>query len=523
MKTWSLSISKINLFLTVTSGFLLFLSFPKYGFGAIAWIAFVPLLFAIKDVGKKDGLIIGFIAGLVYNIGIIYWITFVVVNYGYLPYYLGIVIMLLLASYLSIYTALFATGLVYFKEKGVPWLIMAPVLWSCLEYGKSHLFTGFPWENLAYSQYLNRTFIQMTDITGIYGISFIIVLVNAIIFDILSEKPKGKRVIGKIAIACSMLIIIYGYGYFRTIQIGQEETIAESLDVALIQGNIDQNIKWNPRFQKETINVYKSLSLKKESKHLRLIVWPETAAPFFFQDISNGMHTEIIDVVRESGDWILFGSPSYLKECNSGEGCISYLNSAFLLSPEGKVSGQYDKVHLVPYGEYVPLRKIFPFINKLVVGVGDFHSGAGYNPLSMKNHKLGVLICYEGIFPESGRSYKKMGADLLVNITNDAWFGKTSAPYQHLSMIVFRAIENRLYIVRSANTGISAIIDPTGRIVSKTELSTRTKLESNIKYINHKTFYEAHGDVFILICMIALMCFFLITFRRSNIYACRNS
>ena len=234
------------------------------------------------------------------------------------------------------------------------------------------------------------------------------------------------------------------------------------------------------------------------------------------------MQSEILDVARISGDWLLFGSPSYQKDCDGDAGCVSFLNSAFLLSPQGSIVGRYDKVHLVPYGEYVPLRKMFPFISKLVVGVGDFRSGEGYNPLTMDGHKLGVLICYEGIFPEASRAYKRMGADLLVNITNDAWFGRTSAPYQHLSMTVFRAVENRLYIARSANTGISAIIDPTGRIVAQTELFERTALRNTIRFINNKTFYSVYGDVFVLISMAALVCCIIMSLRRKNVDAYRN-
>jgi len=165
---------------------------------------------------------------------------------------------------------------------------------------------------------------------------------------------------------------------------------------------------------------------------------------------------------------------------------------------------------------------MFPFVKKLVVGVGDFRSGEGYNPLAMNGHELGILICYEGIFPEASRTYKKKGADLLVNITNDAWFGETSAPYQHLSMTVFRAVENRLYMVRSANTGISAIIDPTGRIVAQTKLFERTALRNPVKFLNGKTFYSVYGDVFVLICMTALVCWTIISLRRRNVDTYRN-
>jgi len=515
LRKQSLKITKRTFILSVASGILLFLSFPKYGFGIIAWVALVPLLFALNKVtGQRNGLIVGFITGIVSYTGILYWIIYVVVNYGYLPYYAGIFVMLLLAAYLSIYIALFGTGVLYFSDKGIPIVVAAPVLWTCLEYGKSYLFTGFPWENLAYSQYLNTELIQIVDITGPYGLTFIIVLVNVIIYDILSDKFKGRRAMVEAAFCCALLLIIFGYGYFRVNQINESLISAESMDVNLVQGNIDQNIKWNPHFQTETINVYNDLSLQVKSSRPGLTVWPETAAPFFFQDL-NELHDKIVNIAQISGRWLLFGSPSYLRGCNGSENCVSYLNSAFLLSSNGKILERYDKVHLVPYGEYVPLRSIFPFINKLVVGIGDFRSGRGYNPLTLNNKKLGVLICYEGIFPEASRTYKNMGADLLVNITNDAWFGRTSAPYQHLSMTVFRAVENRLYVVRSANTGISCIIDPAGRIIAKTELFTRSSLQDNVKFINYKTFYTAYGDIFVVISLVALTCCFLIILRRK--------
>jgi apolipoprotein N-acyltransferase len=375
---------------------------------------------------------------------------------------------------------------------------------------------------MAYSQHLNRHLIQAVDITGTYGITFIIILVNVVIYDVLSKRFRGRWVRGEVALCCIVMLGIFYYGHIRTGQIDEVSRAAETMDITVVQGNIDQSVKWNPDFQNDTINAYKNLSLEKRPASPGLTVWPETAAPFFFQD-TNKMHSEILDVARTSEDWLLFGSPSYQRDCNDGDaGCVSFLNSAFLLSPQGKILGRYDKVHLVPYGEYVPLRKMFPFINKLVVGVGDFRSGEGYNPLTINDHKLGVLICYEGIFPEASRAYKMMGADLLVNITNDAWFGKTSAPYQHLSMTVFRAVENRLYIVRSANTGISAIIDPTGRIVAQTELFERTTLRDTIKFINSKTFYSIYGDVFVLICMATLVCCIIISLRRKNADAYRN-
>jgi apolipoprotein N-acyltransferase len=198
------------------------------------------------------------------------------------------------------------------------------------------------------------------------------------------------------------------------------------------------------------------------------------------------------------------------------------MNSAYLLRSDGIVAGRYDKVHLVPYGEYVPLRQLFPFIGKLVAGVGDFRSGKGFVPLVSDGRRFGVLICYEGIFPEAARDYKRNRADLLVNITNDAWFGRTSAPYQHLSMTVFRAIENRLYLVRAANTGVSAVIDPTGVILSRTGVFERTVLKGEVKFIDEKTFYAAYGDLFVYLCGLLLILNDFIQKRRRS-HAGRNS
>ena len=196
-----------------------------------------------------------------------------------------------------------------------------------------------------------------------------------------------------------------------------------------------------------------------------------------------------------------------------------YFNSAYLLSPQGDVRGKYDKVHLVPYGEYVPLRTLFPFISSLAAGIGDFATGKGFYPLTMGDRKIGVMICYEGILPEAARMYKNAAAELLVNITNDAWFGTTSAPYQHLSMSIFRAVETRLYLVRAANTGISAIVDPTGKILAQTEIFKKDEIHGNIKFIALSSFYARYGDLLVWACFICLVIFFLWSLkgRKRNV------
>ncbi|MHB8908728.1 MAG: apolipoprotein N-acyltransferase [Syntrophales bacterium] len=507
-----------NLMAAAVSGFLLFLSFPKYGSGVVAWLALIPLFFALRGAKPKEGFKIGFLTGLIAHIGILYWIVYVVVQYGYLPIYVGVAVMLLLAAYLSLYTACIAMGIVFLRERGIPFVLSAPLLWTILEYTRSHLLTGFPWENLAYSQYLHHNIIQISDITGTYGISFVILLINVILYDLLSTRYQKKFLVAEATIACIVITSIVSYGHYRVEAIRGLLKEAPRLDVSLIQGNIDQNLKWNSLYQAQTIDIYRSLSVKSVGPGGGLIVWPETAAPFYFQQ-QNRMQEAIVDIARTTRSALLFGSPSYERE----GGSTSYMNSAFLLKSDGTLIGRYDKVHLVPYGEYVPLRSYFPFIGKLVAGVGDFKPGKGFYPLSVDGHRLGVLICYEGIFPEAAGDYKRKGAELLVNITNDAWFGKTSAPTQHLSMTAFRAVENRLYLVRAANTGISAIIDPTGKIVSRTGLFQRAVLRGEVKIIDEKTYYAAYGDLFVYGCTLALALVYILSKQRRKKHAGRNS
>lgn len=495
-------LSGYSIFFAVFSGILLFLSFPKFGLGFIAWIAFVPLFMALRDAATiRRALFLGWIAGLTACVGILYWITYVVVNYGHLPLYLGVTLMLLLACYLSLYFALFAAGIVYLRRR-VPLYLTAPVLWVCLEYLKSKLLTGFPWENLGYSQFNNIFFIQIADVAGVFGLSFLIILLNTAFFKIISEKSKKSFILA--AIVFLVWTGTYTYGVLRIHQIDEALKDAPGMDVSLIQGNIDQSIKWNENFQKETIDIYEELSLRQPSVQGGLMVWPETAVPFNFQNETD-LKGRVRDLSVKTKKWFIFGSMSYATGSNSTD----YFNSAYLLSPQGDVSGKYDKVHLVPYGEYVPLRRVFPFISSLAAGIGDFATGKGFYPLDMGARKIGVLICYEGILPEAGRMYKSAGADLLVNMTNDAWFGETSAPYQHLSMSIFRAVETRLYLVRAANTGISAIIDPTGKILTKTEIFKKAEIHGSVKFIKLPTFYARYGDWLVGVSFIGLVVFFL--------------
>lgn len=500
-----------NIFLACLSGFLLFLSFPKFGSGLFAWVALIPLLFALKNAATVlQGFLLGFVTGIVGYIGIIYWIAYVIVNYGYLPLYVGILLMLILAAYLSLYVSLFAAGIVYFRGK-MPVCLVAPFLWVCFEYGKSYILTGFPWANLGYSQYANIYLIQFADVAGVFGISFLIILANAVLFDVISKKTKQANIAA--VVVFFVFAGVYLYGFNRVDQVNKAVEKSPVLEVSLVQGNIDQSIKWDKNFQTETLNIYEKLSLNNYPAANSLIVWPETAVPLKFEEKS-GMHDKITDLAANTQSWLITGSVSYARRKSGND----YFNSAYLLSPSGDVMGRYDKVHLVPYGEYVPLRKVLPFVEGFTAGIGDFSSGKGFYPLTMNDKKIGVLICYEGILWNAAREYKNHSAELLVNITNDAWFGATSAPFQHFSMTVFRAVETRLYLVRAANTGISGVVNPTGRITARTGIFQRDALKENVRFVNVPTIYSRYGDILVAISFLMIIVLQIISLKGRGLW-----
>ena len=277
------------------------------------------------------------------------------------------------------------------------------------------------------------------------------------------------------------------YGSYRLAQ--PLDTREKSIRAVVVQGNIDQSIKWDPGYQRGTIERYRRLSEKSvQAEKADLIIWPESATPFYFQE-GEELSEEVRQVTRDSGAELLFGAPAY----EISNKTVRYLNSAFLLSKEGKILGRSDKIHLVPFGEYNPFGRFLPFLEKMVAGIGDFSPGSP-NLLPLETGQAGVLVCFEAIFPEIARNYVRMGCELLVNITNDAWFGRSSAPYQHLSMTLFRAVENRIWVARAANTGISAFIAPSGRVVSQTDIFQTLSLGAEIGLGSRVTLYNRIGD-----------------------------
>jgi len=489
------------------SSLLLILAFPNYNFWPFAWFGMIPLFIAVHNKTPLQSFWLGWAQGILFYLGTLSWIINTMVNYGRLPLSVSIFLLIVLALYLGAYTGLFCFFLSCFSHPKVHKWLAASFIWVSLEYVRAHFLTGFPWASLAYSQFNFLSVIQIVDITGIYGLSFLIVFINVIFFLILDyfysfqpEKMELSIFGNYVGVAVLLIFVTLGYGFWKNFSFGSR-TGKKSLKVALLQGNIEQNHKWDPVYQKMVYKTYQDMTLKAAGSDPNLIVWPETATPFnFSSDIVN--QKKLLQLVKESNSNILFGSPSYTERKKD----ITLFNSAYLISPEKKVLGQYDKIHLVPFGEYVPLKKLLFFVDKMVTGIGNFGSGTEYTVFSIPDAKLSVLICFEVIFPDLVRRFVKAGAEFLVNITNDAWFGKSAASYQHISMVVFRAVENRRPTIRAANTGITGIIDSRGKIISQTDIFVRDKIIGNIfPEKNYRTFYTLYGDIFaiaILFCTI---------------------
>ena len=521
------------IWLALGTGILLFLSFPgAVGLWPVAWVALVPLLLALKDVRPAVAARLGLIAGMVHYVSLLYWVIIVLGRYGNLSLWVSIPALLLLALYMSSYLVLFCviiSRVWIHREMLVVWV--GPLLWVGLDFIRSFLFSGFPWQDLGYSQYKALLLIQTADLTGHYGITFHIVLVNSVTALLLvlwfanrSADQTMEQILTlrirrawfqAILPALCMVLVILGYNMYRYHQLSETITKRPTMKIGVVQGNIEQDQKWSPAMRLETIDIYTRLSeqaLAQENDPPELLVWPETALPFLISDNPYFRKVEK-ELITKQKVWLLSGAPYYQEVADKIRGqrkeFLSY-NSAYLFSPDGGISARYDKQHLVPFGEYVPLSEYLPLPGPLVENVGNFSSGKPGKPLSCQDAAIGVLICFESIFPKLARDWTYKGANLLVNITNDAWYGRSSAPWQHLSMSVFRAVENRRSLVRSANTGVSAVIDPLGRITGDSPLFQPFYLVADVPLLQGKTIFVSFGYYFGLFCLLACLPFWFL-------------
>lgn len=506
------------LLFSLLSALLYVLASPSANLEPLGWIALTPLIYAVdKCLLPKDAFKAGMAGGLLAYSGLCYWFIGTMVSFGGMPFVVSLFFFLFLAMYMALYWAVFAYLLKRASLQGISILITAPSIWVALEYLRTYLFTGHPWALLGYTQYKSISIIQLSDITGVYGISFILALFSATVYEFIRRyRLKNSFPLREGLLLLATLLIPLSYGSIKMSYYKEPERV---LTAALIQGNIEQGLKWNKEYKEKTVDIYRTLSEKahREAGNLDIIVWPETAVPFYYQQ-TGSLTRKVRAISKDLDAPILFGSPAYKFENKK----VGYLNSAFLIAPTVdkrniETIGRYDKYHLVPFGEYVPLGKYLFFMNKITAGIGDFLPGKGVMTLDMAGSgsrgphvSYGPLICYEGIFPDLVRRFVKKGANVLVNITNDAWYGRSSAPYQHLSAIAFRSVENGIYTLRAANTGVTAIIDPLGRIEGETAIFEEGFLTGRIGLADKRTFYTTYGDVFAI--ALSILSFLLILY-----------
>jgi len=480
----------------------LIVSFPPIPMGFVATVAFIPFFIFLRDKGLATSFKGGYAVGVLWAGGTLYWI-----GWATLPGLLGALL------FLPLFTALYAVIQNWlWKRFGESSLWAAPVLWTGVEIVSSAGVLGFPWNSLAYSQSYFPSLIQFITITGMYGVTFWIVLLNVLFYFLLQKWGEWRSTLGFCVGIVLLFLLPWGYGKWTIFKANEPDA---NIRVALIQGNIDPYKKWTPSFIDSNFVVYQRLTNQAGIQKPNLVVWPETAAPCYLRH-----RFSYLNMVKSQIDSLdvplLTGAPDYKWV---DEDKVEKYNGALLIHPKSWRIQRYYKNRLVPFSERVPLVDRLPFLfdllNKMDSSIGDFSPGDStkvlefHLPKKREKVRFSVIICYESIFSEFVRKFVHSGAQFLVIITNDGWFGRTSGPYQHAQLAVLRAIENRVWVARCANTGISEFIDPYGRIHGKTPLDEEAVLTGMIYPLTEQTIFTQYGH-FIPYIVIVLNGFILL-------------
>ncbi len=519
--------------------------FPLPGLYGLAWVAAAPLLVAILrartpetlqlELGGQarllpatpwQGFLLGYGCGILWFAGTCYWIFDTMHRYGGMPMPAAALALILFCLYVGLYHGMFGLLLALVAgSKPVASgasirraLAAAPFLWVAVELARTRI-TAFPWELLGYSQTGNFALTRVGTLIGVYGLSFEIVLVNSVFAAAFLAPREGAKQRRKwlLGAACVAAVIL------QSGQLLAPPPIAADRAALLVQPNIpiQDGAMWTREYFQNTLRDLTAVSLHPEGargdQHFDLIVWPESPSPFYTND---PLFRDAVSVLaRQSGTWVVGGAIGITPAMHSGGESSEIFNSAALVNPQGEWVGRYDKVHLVPFGEYLPFPRLFAFAGGLTKEVGEFQRGASRTPLDAGGERLGMFICYESIFPDEVRQGPLQGAQVLVNISNDGWYGDSGAWKQHLQQTQMRAIENDRWLLAATNTGMTASIDPYGRIVAATPRKVRTALAAPYALSTVTTFYTRHGDWFAYLCAIisagALLARFVIPNREQ--------
>ena len=493
----------------VLSGVLLTLSFPPFGHPSVAWVALVPLMVVLHGTRSRARAFgLALTAGVLHFGGTLPWLTDVMVEYGGLARPLGIVINGLLVAYLALFPAVFGLILVAFRGILGSWMLLAAApIWLSTELGRVWLLGGFPWELLGYSQTAVLPVAQIASLFGVHGVTLLVVFINGVLAFALVQG--GRRRTSVLTAGALVLAVVLGFGGLRLSASRLVES-GEPLRVGLIQGNVAQEEKWDRGRRQAILSRYLELTRESASHGAKFVVWPESATPFAFEDHPDG--ALVRQVARETGIHLLFGSTRFHR----GETPPRLYNAAYALGPQGDTVGVYHKMHLVPFGEYVPLRSLLFFASPLVEAVTHFSPGTEATPLAIGTHLMSAAICYEIIYPALSRAFVRQGSELLTTITNDAWYGRSGAPHQHFQQARMRAIEQGRYLVRAANTGISGVVDPYGRVLARTALFEPAAVTMDVRLLTDLTWYARIGDLPAYLCLTLTVVGLWLTRRRAN-------
>ena len=504
------------------SSLLQILIFPLPGLYVLSWVAVAPLIVALlraRPAGalEIDGAInlqaarpgqaflLAYVSGILWYAGTCYWIYSTMHEYGGLSVPLALLALFLFCLYLALYHGLFGLLLSFAVDSGRDnrrALVAAPFLWVAVELARTRV-TGFPWNLLGTAQVDNISLSRITTWTGVYGVSFEIMLVNVAVAAAFLVPRKKRRTLLIASVAAAAVL--------QAGRLVEAPALPADHAALLVQENIPAQANWTRDAFERTLRELTDLSAKTvaansspapDSTHGKVdfIVWPESPAPFFASDPL--FRNPLSEMARATHTWVVTGAIGSTPAMQGGKSASQLFNSAALVSPSGDWTARYDKVHLVPFGEYLPFPQLFSFAGGLTKEVGEFQSGASRSPLDAGSTRMGVFICYESVFPGEVREFADQGAQVLVNLSNDGWYGDSGAYAQHLNQTRMRAIENDRWILSATNTGVTASIDPYGRTVERLPRKERSALVAPYALTSVTTFYTRHGDWFCWLCAI---------------------
>ncbi len=443
----------MNTFLSIISGALLSLAFPKFNFGVTAWIALVPFFIAIeKTKNAKASAFCGMVFGLSFFAFNLFWINS-------LSQFVGPFAVLAWLSLLLFQSVFLAVSAYISKKLNLSLTFWQAIIFTLIEWLRGTGPFGVAAGGLGYSQTGFLQIIQTSSIALVYFVSFSIFLFNIGIAKVIARKDYR--------LFAAAAIIIFVSLFFGQKQLENKHTTGNrQVKIAVIQGNIEQDKKMSSAYNFENFKIHEELTLIAAKENPQFIIWPETV--LFTYLLNDGYFFEKIqELAKKTKAYMIIGTPYYNDFGKA-------FNSIVAISPSGEVVGRYDKQHLVPFGEYLPFRFIlYPMLKNTGFFVKDFSKGEKNLPIEINGIKFGTLICFESTFPLKAKQRVRDGADILLILTNDAWFGNSSSPYEHFDNAIFRAIENNIYTIQAANSGISGVIDPQGRIIKKLPLNSR--------------------------------------------------